>query len=264
MINKTFLITKPASDKSISNRAKPSRAEAKTKLVCCILSSLMLAACSVGKLPSAAATQPEPSKHVVKTEEDILYPIIDEQTQINQLGIQLARLEQQVQTLQTRVQQLERRNKPRVAASTPRPRPSTGSSISADEAAQAQQMQQSAAQTLQYAQNQYRSGKFKAVVETLKHMESGGDGSDTARKSMYLLMQSHKHLNNCESAINIGNRFIGRFRNSQEAPEALFNIGQCQYSMQQQDIAKVTWRKLIQTYPDSPAAKRAHQQLNKK
>ncbi|EGZ45352.1 tetratricopeptide repeat protein [Neisseria wadsworthii] len=231
-----------------------------------ILLSFLLTACAVGRPPvpvtHAPTTQPEPPKHVVKTEEDVLYPTIDAETQINQLGIQLARLEQQVQTLQTRVQQLERRNQTRTT-STLRPR-STASSISADEAAQTQQIQQNAAQTLQRAQSQYQSGQFKAAVETLKHAESGGDGSDTARKSMYLLMQSHQRLNNCESAINIGNRFVGRFRNSQEAPEALFNVGQCQYNMQQRDIAKVTWRKLIQTYPDSFAAKRAHQQLNKK
>jgi len=34
-------------------------------------------------------------------------------------------------------------------------------------------------------------------------------------------------------------------------------IGQCQYKLQQKDIARSTWRKLIQSFPNSEAAKRA-------
>ena len=37
----------------------------------------------------------------------------------------------------------------------------------------------------------------------------------------------------------------------------MYSIGQCQYKLQQKDIARDTWRKLIHTYPDSEAAKRA-------
>ncbi|MDO4641190.1 MAG: tetratricopeptide repeat protein [Neisseria sp.] len=213
-----------------------------------------LTACAGSRLPH---TPGQPNESDIQ-EESIRYPAPDAQTQINQLGIQVSRLEQQVQILQTRVRQLERRSS-RPASRTA---PSSGSSISAAEAAQSQQVQQNAVETLQRAQSQYRSGHFAAAAATLKQAESGGDGSDTARKSMFLLMQSHQHLKNCESVINIGNRLAIRYRNSSEAPEALFNIGQCQYNMQQRDIAKTTWRKLVQTYPDSPAAKRALKQLN--
>ncbi len=71
-------------------------------------------------------------------------------------------------------------------------------------------------------------------------------------------------MGNFESVINIGNRFANRFRNSAQASEALFSVGSCQYRMQQQDIARDTWRKLIQIYPDSPAAKRAYGELKKR
>ena len=69
---------------------------------------------------------------------------------------------------------------------------------------------------------------------------------------MYLLLQSQQRMGNCESVIEIGGRFANRFR-----PDALFSIGQCQYKLQQKDIARNTWRKLIQSYPGSAAAKRA-------
>ena len=89
-----------------------------------------------------------------------------------------------------------------------------------------------------------------------------GNGGDTARQSMYLLLQSHQRLANCESVINIGNRYANRFRSSAQAPEALYSVAQCQTRLQQRDIARDTWRRLIQIYPDSAAAKRAYRQMN--
>ena len=80
---------------------------------------------------------------------------------------------------------------------------------------------------------------------------------------MYLLMQSHQRLGNCESVINIGNRYISRFRNSPEAANAMFSIGQCQWNMQQRDVARDTWRKLMLIYPDSAAAKKAAKHADK-
>ncbi len=95
------------------------------------------------------------------------------------------------------------------------------------------------------------------------HDEHGGSGSEHDRQSMYLLMQSHQRLGNCESVINIGNRYISRFRNSPEAADAMFSIGQCQWNMQQRDVARDTWRKLMLIYPDSAAAKKAAKHADK-
>jgi len=91
----------------------------------------------------------------------------------------------------------------------------------------------------------------------------GRSGSEHDRQSMYLLMQSHQRLGNCESVINIGNRYISRFRNSSEAADAMFSIGQCQWNMQQRDVARDTWRKLMVIYPDSAAAKKAAKHADK-
>ncbi len=117
---------------------------------------------------------------------------------------------------------------------------------------------------LQQAQQQYQAGLFAQVVRTLSGSDGGGNGSNEARQSMFLLMQSHRQLNNCESVINIGKRFASRFARHPQAAEALWLVGQCQWQMQQQDIARDTWRKLISTYPDSPAARRAHEGLQRR
>lgn len=212
-----------------------------------LLSTFLLAAC--------AATHP-PSTDAGKNN-TIPYPEPDKQFQINNLGIKIARLEKEIESLKTRVRQLERR------PATNRQAAPKARSQNSSEAAE---LPRSSAQTGQYEQalKQYRSGNYAAAVALLKGMDSGGNGGETDRQSMYLLMQSHQHLGNCESVINIGNRFANRFRQSPQAAEALFSVGSCQYRMQQQDIARDTWRKLIQTYPESAPAKRAYGEITKR
>lgn len=114
---------------------------------------------------------------------------------------------------------------------------------------------------LQQARREYAAGLYSQAVRTLAGSDGGGDGGADAQNSMYLLIQSHWRLNNCESVINVGNRFASRFARHPQAAGALWLVSQCQWRMQQQDIARDTWRKIIRTYPDSGAAKRAQQRL---
>lgn len=164
--------------------------------------------------------------------------------QLNALHAEVSSLKKQLNSLQTRVQQLERSTTPSAPArsrTTP-PTPLTNP-------------------TLNTAREQYRTGNYTAVLKTLRHTENGGSGSEIDRQSMFLLLRSHYKLNNCESTINIGQRYITLFRSTPEAAETMLIIGQCQWQMQQKDIARNTWRKLIHIYPDSAAAKRAALQL---
>nr|WP_231990466.1 tetratricopeptide repeat protein [Neisseria zoodegmatis] len=217
-----------------------------------LFGTFLLGAC-VSMTPPAPAPDDKQSKNNA-----IPYPEPDAQVQIDSLGIKVARLEKEVESLKTRVRQLERRSAVRR---------STQNRSSGNQAnAVAAEPTRSAAQSSQYEQalKQYKSGNYAAAVALLKGVDGGGNGGDTDRQSMYLLMQSHQNLGNCESVINIGNRFATRFRNSSQAAEALFSVGSCQYRMQQQDIARDTWRKLIQIYPDSASAKRAYGELKKR
>ena len=117
---------------------------------------------------------------------------------------------------------------------------------------------------LEKAQQQYRAQQYQAATATLREADSGGDGSETAQKSMFLLLQAHQKLNHCQSVINIGQRYATRFSGSLNAPEALSLVAQCQWRIQQQDIARDTWRKIIQQYPKSPAASRARNQIKQR
>ncbi|WP_439008284.1 tetratricopeptide repeat protein [Neisseria gonorrhoeae] len=126
------------------------------------------------------------------------------------------------------------------------------------------------AHTVETAQNlynqalkHYQNGRFSAAAALLKGAD-GGDGGSIAQRSMYLLLQSRARMGNCESVIEIGGRYANRFKDSPTAPEVIFKIGKCQYRLQQKDIARATWRSLIQTYPGSPAAKRAAAAVRKR
>lgn len=114
------------------------------------------------------------------------------------------------------------------------------------------------------AQKQFRQKNYQQVINMLRNSDAGGDGSIMARKQMYLLLLSHQKLNNCQSVINIGQRLAGRFSGSHEAAEAQFMVGQCQWDIQQRDIAKDTWRRLIASQPNSSAAQRAKFAINQK
>ena len=224
-------------------------------------SLLILGACAAIE-PAAApapAAQIAPPAEAEPADTAIPYPTLDAESQINTLGLQVARLEKQLESLQTRIQQLERQSgyaaAPRRSSTPARQTVITGAPAYAPAA-------DTGSSRYQQALQQYRSGNYTASISLLSGADGGGNGSESARKSMYLLLQSHQRLANCESVINIGNRYANRFRNSVEAPEALYSVAQCQHRMQQRDIARDTWRKLIQIYPDSAAAKRAYRQLN--
>lgn len=192
--------------------------------------------------------------------------------QLNALHAEVSSLKKQLNSLQTRVQQLERSATPNTPArsrttpptkkntskKTPKKQITATSSSTSQIASPATPLTNP---TLNTAREQYRTGNYTAVLKTLRHTENGGSGSEIDRQSMFLLLRSHYKLNNCESTINIGQRYITLFRSTPEAAETMLIIGQCQWQMQQKDIARNTWRKLIHIYPDSAAAKRAALQL---
>ena len=84
------------------------------------------------------------------------------------------------------------------------------------------------------------------------------------KNDAYELAQKQFRQKNYQQVINIGQRLAGRFSGSHEAAEAQFMVGQCQWDIQQRDIAKDTWRKLIASQPNSSAAQRAKFAINQK
>ena len=220
------------------------------------LTTFILATAACATPPT---TPPPRQPETLPIASSLPYPETTPNEQFEQLAIQVSRLENQVAELHERVEQLEQR----IAASVKRHTRLRPAKPIAPPFQGSLKTETSSSQ-LEKAQQQYSQQQYQAATLTLREADSGGDGSETAQKSMFLLLQAHQKLNHCQSVINIGQRYAARFSGSPNAPEALALVAQCQYHIQQQDIARDTWRKIIQQYPKSPAALRARNQINNK
>ena len=220
------------------------------------LTTFILATAACAPPPT---TPPPRQPETLPIASSLPYPETTPNEQFEQLAIQVSRLENQVAELHERVEQLEQR----LAASAKRPtRVRVNKPIAPP--FQGSLKTENTPSLLEKAQQQYHAQQYQAATATLREADSGGDGSESAQKSMFLLLQSHQKLNHCQSVINIGQRYAARFSGSPNAPEALSLVAQCQWRIQQQDIARDTWRKIIQQYPKSPAASRARNQIKQR
>lgn len=186
---------------------------------------------------------------------NVPYPQSDLQSRVNRLEVEVSRL--QIELEETK-KAFNSHNHTRQAAPKHQtvhvPKPTENPHTAVSDSPQKRAWEQ--------AKKLYQRKQFAAVPRLLAYAENGGDGSTVARDSMYLLLLSHWRMGHCETVINLATRFGTRFSDSTaEASEALWLTGLCQERMQQKDIATETWRKLMHTYPNSAAAKRAAQRL---
>lgn len=99
------------------------------------------------------------------------------------------------------------------------------------------------------------------MTKLLKKADHPNGDSANDQQQMWLLLQSHAQLNNCESVINISQRFVNQFPRHPEAAHALYLMANCQKRLQQEDMMRVTYKRIISHYPRSNYAKTARQQL---
>lgn len=264
----------------------------------CGLSVLAACAAPVSESPVLANTQPEnpiqaasevaaapqvqaaseiaaPNETAEPSETQSLpYPHLDTQNQIDQLSIQIKKMEQKIAQLTTRISQLERRAATPAPQKTPQPKARPNNKPRAVKISQTlPEKQPEAVQNeplelpvnpLRVAQDLYAKKQYHAAIEQLRGADSGGDGSLNAQQQMYLLLQSHLKLQHCQSVIQIGRQFASRFADNTNAPHALFAVGQCQWQIQQRDIAKDTWLDIMRRYPKSPIASAAERAIKQK
>lgn len=210
--------------------------------------AFLLSACVIApKTSVSSASEPAHAAQSSQTDTDSLpYPEPDFTHQLEQLSLQVSQLQQHIDQINTRIEQLEQRIPRRKTA----PQTVSGS-LNAGHTDN----------TLSNAQKAYQTGNDQQVLQYLRGADNGGNGSEAARQKMYLLLQSHQRLGNCQSVIQIAQRYAALYAQKPHADEALWMAGQCQWQIQQRDIARETWRKLIRLYPQSHAAQRAAERL---
>ncbi len=109
----------------------------------------------------------------------------------------------------------------------------------------------------QQALSAYQNKQYQNAIRLL---HAYGQNYNTPAAN-FLMIQSHYQLQNCESVINLGKNFQRNVPKHIKAPDALMLVANCQYKMQQKDIARNTWRYIIQAYPNSVAAGQARVKL---
>ena len=103
------------------------------------------------------------------------------------------------------------------------------------------------------ARQAFGSGQYSRAVSLLN--DSAGAGGRKSAEELWLLLQAHEKLENCESVIVTGRQLARRFPQYARAPDALLYTARCQFFMQQKDIARQTAASLKTRYPDSRAAR---------
>lgn len=197
----------------------------------------------------------------VSLPESLPYPKLDQQEQIDKLTIQINRVNEKIEQINKHIHQLEQHYAmiARSAKSQSKIKPKKQVVLPIQSSQQNEikdekeinEIQAAQISTLEQARKLYEQGNYQSVLAQLRGDDGGGDGSYEAQQKMWLLLKSNKKLHKCQSVIYIGQRFVSRFGSHEYAPEALFLVGQCQWSIQQQDIARDTWRDLIRRYPNS-------------
>lgn len=119
----------------------------------------------------------------------------------------------------------------------------------------------SAHNILSQAQHAYQHKQYTHAVTLLNHYLQENTTSPHASDALWFLAHSHSKLNNCESAVRTAYQLIQRYPDNARTPDVFLLIAQCQNRLQQKDTAKGTLRSLMMKYPNSRAAKKAHQLL---
>ena len=177
--------------------------------------------------------------------------------ELHQLQVHLANIEEQIENLNKQINEMRQQQATisrylnvRLSSNHNNNVKSTSNTKSSDNTAEARRL--------------YHAGLYTQAIRLLKNADSGGNGSAEAQERMWLLLQNHSRLNNCESVINIGKRFNSQFPHHAQSANALYLVAVCQNRLQQQDIARVTCQQIINAYPNSSAASKARQLMSKK
>lgn len=108
-----------------------------------------------------------------------------------------------------------------------------------------------------------RARDFNKALTGLQGFIDANPGTEQAVEASYWLGVTHTALRHWDTAIDIHRRFVEQYPKHARAPDAMRNIANCQRELDQVDLARATLKKLIKTYPNSPAAAKAKEQLSR-
>ena len=233
----------------------------------------------VALLEQQAQNKDQSAAQLVNQLQQMQSQMRDMQGQIEELQHQLQLLQDkskdQYLDLDSRVGRLEAANKTGVSPASSGSAPASSGTTGAGSASGSATVQATAAKPLPAADQAAMQASYDAAFKTLR----GGDYVGASRQfrafiekypnqplagnAYYWLGETYYVTTNYKVALEAFQQLLGRFPQSEKAPDALLKIGYCQYELKQVADAKATLGMVVSKYPTSRAASLAKERLSR-
>lgn len=130
-------------------------------------------------------------------------------------------------------------------------------------AAQATVPATSAEAEYQAAFNLLKDGKYDEAAVALREFLARHRQHELASNAMYWLGEAHYVRRDYPAALAAFEGVLKDYPGARKSPDALLKAGYCQYELQRYGPARTALTRLVQEYPDSPAAAEAKARLER-
>lgn len=109
----------------------------------------------------------------------------------------------------------------------------------------------------------FKGGKYKEAAAAFDKFGKTYPDSEQAPAAIFWLGNSYYALGDCKQVISTQQKLLNKWPKNSRAPDAMANIANCQAELGQKADAQKTLKDLVSRYPDSKAAGAAKQQIKK-
>lgn len=181
--------------------------------------------------------------------------------QIDALKQEMANLRGQIEVLNSRMDQAEKRQKDFYADLDARLRKFEQAENDKQSAVQAAAAEQ---QAYEAGLGQFKANNYGAAVQSLQSFLTTYPQSNLAPSAQYWLGNAYYALRDYKSSIAAQEKVVANWPDSPKAPDAMLNIASSQSELGNAAASKKTLQNVLARYPNSPAAEQAKQRLAKR
>ncbi len=115
----------------------------------------------------------------------------------------------------------------------------------------------------QAAFNLLKDGKYDEAATALREFIARNRQHELAPNAMYWLGEAHYVRRDYPAALAAFEGLLKSYPDTRKAPDALLKAGYCQYELKRLGPARTTLTRVVQEFPDSPAAAEAKARLER-
>jgi len=115
----------------------------------------------------------------------------------------------------------------------------------------------------QAAFNLLKDGKYDEAAVALQAFQARNPQHELAPNALYWLGEAHYVRRDFPAALAAFEGMLRDYPGTRKAPDALLKAGYCQIEMKQTGAARATLGRVVQEFPDSPAAAEAQARLER-